>query len=44
MTAVPKTPIEFWLPKIALCMRQYTWQIFFKDLIAGLTVGLEKLL
>ena len=43
MIALPKTPLDFWMPKLVLCMRQYTWQIFFKDLIAGLTVGLVAL-
>lgn len=43
MIALPKSPIDHWLPKIALCMRQYTWQLFLKDLIAGLTVGLVAL-
>src|SRR5215470_13576448 len=31
------------MPKLVLCLRQYTWRIFFKDLIAGLTVGLVAL-
>ncbi len=43
MIALPKTSLDFWLPKLALCMRHYTWQTFFKDLIAGLTVGLVAL-
>ncbi|MCX6628343.1 MAG: SulP family inorganic anion transporter [Candidatus Solibacter sp.] len=43
MIALPKTPLDFWLPKLVLCMRYYTWRIFFKDLIAGLTVGLVAL-
>jgi SulP family sulfate permease len=43
MIALPKTPLDFWLPKLALCLRQYTWRVFFKDLIAGLTVGLVAL-
>jgi hypothetical protein len=30
MIALPKTPLDFWLPKLALCMRQYTWRIFFR--------------
>src|SRR5580704_9756367 len=42
MTLV-KTPLDAWLPKLALCMRQYSWQYFLKDLIAGLTVGLVAL-
>jgi SulP family sulfate permease len=43
MTTFVKTPLDAWLPKLALCMRQYTWQSFLKDLIAGLTVGLVAL-
>jgi len=41
--ALPKTPLDRWLPKLALCVRQYTWKIFLSDLIAGLTVGLVAL-
>jgi len=43
MTALPETPLDQWMPKLVLCLRQYTWQIFIKDLIAGLTVGLVAL-
>ena len=43
MTALPETPLDFWMPKLVLCLRQYTWQTFLKDLIAGLTVGLVAL-
>ena len=43
MIALPKTPLDYWMPKLVLCMRQYSWQHFFKDLIAGLTVGLVAL-
>ncbi len=43
MTALPETPLDNWMPKLVLCLRQYTWQIFIKDLIAGLTVGLVAL-
>ncbi|HEY1494617.1 MAG TPA: SulP family inorganic anion transporter [Candidatus Solibacter sp.] len=43
MTALPETPLDNWMPKLVLCLRQYTWQIFVKDLIAGLTVGLVAL-
>lgn len=32
-----------WLPKSALCLRNYSWSLFSKDLIAGLTVGLVAL-
>ncbi len=31
------------MPKLVLCLRQYTFSIFLKDLIAGLTVGLVAL-
>jgi SulP family sulfate permease len=43
VTALPETPLDNWMPKLVLCLRQYTWQIFVKDLIAGLTVGLVAL-
>src|SRR6266498_3776971 len=43
MIAVPQTPLDQWMPKLVLCLRQYSWQHFFKDLIAGLTVGLVAL-
>src|SRR5580692_6455735 len=43
MTALPQSPLDHWLPKLALCLRQYTWRIFLSDLIAGLTVGLVAL-
>ena len=43
MIAVPQTPLDYWMPKLVLCLRQYSWQHFFKDLIAGLTVGLVAL-
>ena len=43
MIATPETPIEHWLPKLALCLKQYSWRIFFADLIAGVTVGLVAL-
>jgi sulfate permease, SulP family len=32
-----------WLPKSLLCLRDYNAQKFFKDLIAGITVGLVAL-
>jgi SulP family sulfate permease len=43
MTALPQTPADRWLPKLVLCLRQYSWKIFFSDLIAGVTVGLVAL-
>lgn len=43
MSSLPKTSLDYWLPKLALCLRQYTWQIFTSDLIAGITVGLVAL-
>jgi len=43
MNARPKSPLDAWLPKLVLCMRQYSARFFFKDLIAGLTVGLVAL-
>ncbi len=47
MTALPQSPppspFDHWLPKLVLCLRQYTWRIFLADLIAGLTVGLVAL-
>jgi SulP family sulfate permease len=41
--ALPETPLDHWMPKLVLCLRQYTWKVFLKDLIAGLTVGLVAL-
>src|SRR5438445_13164738 len=32
-----------WLPKSVLCLRTYTLQKFFSDLLAGITVGLVAL-
>ena len=32
-----------WLPKSFYCLRDYSWQTFSKDLIAGVTVGLVAL-
>src|ERR1051325_994631 len=43
MTALPQTALDHWLPKLALCLRQYSWRIFLSDLTAGLTVGLVAL-
>src|SRR4051812_8264570 len=36
-------PAERWSPKLLLCLRHYSAQQFFADLIAGLTVGLVAL-
>ena len=33
-----------WLPKSVLCLKNYTPQKFFSDLLAGVTVGLSSLL
>lgn len=43
MTALPQTPLDRWLPKLVLCLREYSWKIFLSDLIAGVTVGLVAL-
>jgi SulP family sulfate permease len=43
MTALPETALDHWLPKLILCLRQYSWRFFLSDLIAGLTVGLVAL-
>ncbi|MCU1261201.1 MAG: sulfate transporter [Bryobacterales bacterium] len=43
MTALPQTPLDRWLPKLVLCLRQYSWRIFSSDVIAGVTVGLVAL-
>jgi sulfate permease, SulP family len=43
MIALPKSALDEWLPKLALCLRQYSWRIFLSDIIAGLTVGLVAL-
>src|SRR5256712_12398902 len=32
-----------WLPKSVLCLRNYNFQKFIKDVIAGITVGLVAL-
>ena len=36
-------PIERWLPKSVLCLRDYSASKFSRDLIAGVTVGLVAL-
>ena len=43
MIALPQTPLDQWLPKLVLCLRQYNLQFFTADVIAGLTVGLVAL-
>jgi SulP family sulfate permease len=43
MIAVPQTPLDRWLPKLVLCLRQYSLRFFTADVIAGLTVGLVAL-
>ncbi len=43
MTALPQTALDRWLPKLVLCLRQYSGRVFLSDLIAGLTVGLVAL-
>src|SRR6202795_3693556 len=43
MNAVPQTPLDRWLPKLVLCLRQYNLRLFANDVIAGLTVGLVAL-
>src|SRR5580693_1264325 len=39
----PASPLERWLPKSVLCLRQYSWRLFSADVIAGITVGLVAL-
>src|SRR5579862_3502505 len=49
MTALPAAkaerwlPKDRWLPKLVVCLRQYSWRAFTADAIAGLTVGLVAL-
>src|SRR5580692_8052650 len=43
MIAAPQTPLNRWLPKLALSFRQYNLRFFTADVIAGLTVGLVAL-
>src|SRR5271154_5987592 len=43
MIVVPQTPLDRWLPKLVLCLRQYNLRFFTADVIAGLTVGLVAL-
>jgi hypothetical protein len=35
MIAVPQTPLDRWLPKLMLCLRQYSLRFFMADVIAG---------
>jgi SulP family sulfate permease len=41
--AWPSPRLGSWMPKAVLCLRQYTWVLFWEDLIAGITVGLVAL-
>src|ERR1700730_13966616 len=43
MIALPRTPLDRWLPKLVLCLRQYNLRLFTADVIAGLSVGLMAL-
>src|SRR5713226_479082 len=43
MIALPQTPLDRWLPKLVLCLRQYNLRFFTADAIAGLTVGFVAL-
>ena len=43
MVALPQTPLDQWLPKLVLCLRQYNLKFFTGDVIAGVTVGLVAL-
>jgi sulfate permease, SulP family len=43
MIAMPQTPLDRWLPKLALCLRQYNLRYFTADVIAGVTVGVVAL-
>src|SRR5271154_584653 len=43
MIVVPQTPLDRWLPKLVLCLRQYNLRYFTGDVIAGVTVGLVAL-
>src|ERR1700730_1229791 len=43
MIALPQTPLDRWLPKLVLCLRQYNLQFFTVDVIAGITVGVVAL-
>src|SRR5258708_38310353 len=36
-------PIDRWLPKSVLCLRDYSYEKFLHDAIAGVTVGLVAL-
>jgi SulP family sulfate permease len=43
MIALPQSRLDHWLPKLVLCLRQYSWRTFSGDLVAGITVGLVAL-
>lgn len=43
MIALPQTPLDRWLPKLVLCLRQYNLRFLTADVIAGATVGLVAL-
>jgi SulP family sulfate permease len=43
MIALPQTPLDRWLPKLVLCLRQYNLRFFTADAIAGVTVGFVAL-
>ena len=43
MVALPESPLDYWLPKLVLCLRKYNSRLFVSDLIAGVTVGLVAL-
>src|SRR5260370_23984237 len=43
MIALPQTPLDRWLPKLVLCLRQYNSRLFTAEAIAGLTVGFVAL-
>ncbi len=43
MIAAQTPPRDRWLPKLAVCLREYNLHLFTNDVIAGLTVGLVAL-
>jgi sulfate permease, SulP family len=43
MTVLPRTPLDRWLPRLVLCLRQYSLRLLAGDVVAGLTVGLVAL-
>ncbi len=42
-TPLPRTRADRWLPRLAVCLRQYNLRFLTADVIAGLTVGLVAL-